>query len=416
MEKILVIAQREFMMAVGRKAYVLSILVFPIMILSLGVAQSINAEQAGARRSQAIGVIDPGGVIDFSITEKARTGGEPSVIGASAETPPFRIARYGDMDQALKDLQSGELAVFYVVPTDYRATGKVEAYARDELNPKETHDSHLAALQNLLRASVLGPQVAAETVSLVISPINVTEMAVSDKGAIAPARSQYEKLIVWMAPLGLSMVLGMWIMISSRYMLSAAMEEEANRVMEVMLSSVSPAQLLCGKLVGLSGVAFLHLTVFLAIVGLARSTFWSFLILPLSTLAICLVFCVAAYLFYAGLLVTAGMAGWGRSASFMALTVWIPMIMVDAISSDPNGALARALSFIPWTATLTMVLRLSLATVPTPDVLISLAVLIASAYLAVRGGARVFHVSTLMTGKRASVAEVTRWLRTASST
>lgn len=413
MKRILVIAQHEFLKGIGQKAYFFSVMAFPLMILALGAIRSFDAAQFVLYRSQAIGVIDRAGVIDFSIAEGVQARETPSEQGGPAGPPEWLIMPYEDIDTGLEDLQSGKVEALYVVGSDYRTSGRVETYARDELGPQESKAAGLAVLENLIRASMLKTRVADETVNRVLSPTDLTRLVVTEEGTIISERSQRERLIAWMAPVSLGTLLAVWIMISSRYLVVATQEEGANRVMEVILSSVRPEQLLWGKLIGLSGVSFLHLTAFFVIVGLVRSAFWTFLNLPVRTLAVCLVFCMAGYLFYAGLMTAAGMTGLSRAATFITLSAWIPIMMVGPLSGDPNGTLAQVLSIIPLTSTMTMVLRLGLATVPITDVIISLAVLIVSAYLTVYVGAKAFRVGTLMLGKRVSLVEITRWLRAA---
>jgi ABC-2 type transport system permease protein len=413
MNKILIIAQREFLMAVGHKAYFISLIIFPLLILGFGLLQSINVEQAMLSRSLTIGVIDQAGVIDFSVAEKVQTIEVSSASGVPGEPQQFKIIPYAKTEEALPDLRTGKLGVLYVLPPDYRNRGMAETYMRDEVKPREPYELELAVFQNLVKVSALRQQVTPEELDRLIAPIKVTRLVVAENGTIHPARDPYESQITWMAPIGLITVLAIWVMLSSRYMLSSAREEEANRVMEVMLSTVKSNQLIWGKLLGLSGVAILQMLTFLCIVGLVRTTLWTFLTLSASTLALCLVFAIAGYLFYAGFMTAVGLAGWGRAASFMTLIVWLPVLMADTVANEPNGTAAQALSYFPLTASMTMVLRLSLSNLTVADILAPLIVLIVCAYLAVYCGAKVFRISTLMLGKRVTLSEITRWLRSA---
>jgi ABC-2 type transport system permease protein len=411
MRKTLIIAQREFRMGIQRKAFALSAVIFPLAILGIGAANSFNSATVSSRSSHTIGVIDRAGAIDFSLAQKVLALEAPPESDDLTQAPDFRVTRFEEMQAALQDLASRKLDALFVLPSDFPATSTVEIYTRDGASPKEMHGPELAVFHSLLRASVLASVSRPETVDRVLSPVDLSEYAVADDGTVTAARRQSEKLVVLMAPVGLIMLLGFWIMMSSRLMFAAATEESTNRAMEVMLSSVKPDQLLGGKLIGLSALSLLQLAVFFAIVGTVRSTFWTFLNLPAGTLALCLIFCIAGYLFYSGLMITIGMTGWARSAGIMQLSVWVPVIFLDSISGDPNGDLARILSLIPWTSPLTMVVRLGVGAVPVPEVLGSLAVLAAGSYLILRGGTRLFRANTLMLGKRVSVSEIGRALR-----
>ena len=411
MRKVFIIAQREFSMGLRRKAFIFSAILFPLVIMGIGAANAYNSATLSSRRSHTIGVIDRAGVIDFSLAAKVLALEAPPASDDLTESQGFRVRRYEELQPALDEVRSRRLDALFILPLDYEVTRAAEVYTRDGASPKEIHGPELAFFQSLLHASVLASVSSRETVDQILSPLEISEYAVADSGTVSAARRQSEKLGLLTAPMGLIMLLGLWIMMSSRLMFAASIEETANRAMEVMLSSVGPNQLLLGKLFGLSGLAFLQLGLFFAVIGAVRSTFWTFLNLPAGTLVLCLLFCAAGYLFYSGLMITIGMTGWGRSAGFMQLSIWAPLIFLDSITGDPNGSLARVLAHIPWTSSLTMIVRLGLGPVPVLEIISSLALLTGSAYFVLRGGAKLFRTNTLMQGKRVTFAELGRALR-----
>jgi ABC-2 type transport system permease protein len=110
----------------------------------------------------------------------------------------------------------------------------------------------------------------------------------------------------------------------------------------------------------------------------------------------------------------------GRSAQESAqlsaiwtLTSASPMFFLPAISAAPNGALARALSFFPLTAPVTMMVRLASTDPPIVDVIGSIAIGIAAIYLALRAASKILRAAALMYGKRSTLPELIRWLRAA---
>ncbi len=93
------------------------------------------------------------------------------------------------------------------------------------------------------------------------------------------------------------------------------------------------------------------------------------------------------------------------------LSAILPMMMFPAIIAQPNGTLARVLSYIPLTAPGTVMLRIGATRVPAWDIALSAAILVASLYLIIRLSAKLFRMGTLMYGKKPSVVEIVRWLK-----
>lgn len=401
MKKIFVIIQREFLMGASQKAYLISTVIFPLLILAIGLLQIFSVERRSPSPHDKIAIVDRAQALDFSLAE-------------NAQDQQYRVVRYEDVNAGLNDLRRGQVAIVYVIPQDYSARGKIETYTLDTARPQETFEGEANFLQTLLRASELKrSQVPDELLTRMASPLEFTPFSVADDGTVLESRSRRERMIAWAAPLSLAMVLSIWIILSSRLMLTAMMEENENRVVEIVLSSVRAEQLVWGKLIALIGLALLQLMAYLFIVSVVRFTSWTFLDLPLLTLALSFVFCVAGYVFYAGLMTAAGMTGWGRFAGFLTLIVWIPILVWDILASDPNGNLARLLSYIPLTSAVTMFLRLNLTTVPLIDIVGSLLILIVSAYVTVIGGAKIFRTTVLLSGKRFRLNEILRLLREA---
>jgi ABC-2 type transport system permease protein len=139
---------------------------------------------------------------------------------------------------------------------------------------------------------------------------------------------------------------------------------------------------------------------------------------PVAGLLLSLVYFVIGYLLFACLMAGVGMIGRTQQETAQLSAIWTltaisPVWFMLAISTAPNGLLARALSFFPLTSPVTMILRLATGPVPFVDILVSVAIGAVSIYFALRGAAKLFRAATLMYGKRPTLPELVRWLRTA---
>jgi ABC-2 type transport system permease protein len=213
-------------------------------------------------------------------------------------------------------------------------------------------------------------------------------------------------------------LLTMSIFFSAGFLQQGTVEDRQNRVMEVLLSSVTAEQLLVGKLLGLGAAGLLQIGLYVLLIIVPGMTMLSYFQVPLGGLLLSLVYFALGYALFACLMAAVGMIGRTQQETAQLSAIWTltavsPMWFMMAISAAPNGPLARGLSYFPLTSPVTMILRLSLGSVPLIDILISVTLGVASIYLSLRGAARIFRAATLMYGKRPTLPELMRWLKTA---
>ena len=213
-------------------------------------------------------------------------------------------------------------------------------------------------------------------------------------------------------------LLTMSIFMSSGYLLQGIAEEKQNRVIEILLSSVTPTQLLMGKMLGLGGAGLLQVAFYVVLLFLPASLILAILTVSIGQILLSLVYVALGYFLFASLMAATGLLGSTSQESQQLSIVWtmtsmIPMFLVASLMQQPHSWLARSLSFFPLTAPVTMLLRLSTGEVPATDVLISTAVLILGIVLAVKGASRLIRTASLMYGKRPRLGEIYRWLKEA---
>lgn len=418
MKQILYIIRREFLMTVNRKAYVVSVVVVPLIILLFGVVikYSVNKYEAAMDRAN-IGIVDQAQLIDFKLADTVQQNSSESTE-LLADKKQYKLQRYEDVDTGISDVKQGKLAALYVVGSDYVQTGKVRVYIKESWRVTSGKSPGLDNFQTLLRSSLLQSKVPSDTLDRVVKPAQLEELALGKDDSIAPVKGKLQKLNSFFAPFGLSFILIISIFISTGYLLQSTVEEKENRVIEVMLSTVTPDQLLWGKVLGLAGAALLQVVLYLILFALSNSYGLIAIDLRPSILILSLAFTVAGYLLFAGILVAIGIVGGKLRESSQIASVWTfiamsPFWFLSILVDSPNGTLARILSYFPLTSPLTMIFRLSFTAVPTLDVVISLGLLIISAYASVRAAAKIFRAASLLYGKRPTVPEIFRWMREA---
>ena len=212
---------------------------------------------------------------------------------------------------------------------------------------------------------------------------------------------------------------GFLTMTTSAYMLQAMVEEKENRTMEIVISSVSPSQMMSGKIVGGLGIAFVQLTVwaafFIVTIWVSRSVLdvaWLQDVQPVyqDLLKMALV-AFPAYLFMAAVMTLIGAtlvdtqeAEQVGPVAFMVIL--IPLFLLVPIAANPNGAVALLLTFIPFTSVLTLAIRSLFIEVPLWQVLLSSSISLICAAGTIWLAGKAFRLSLLRYGQRMKLSEL----------
>ena len=273
-------------------------------------------------------------------------------------------------------------------------------------------------LYTLIRASLIKNQMDPQIAKRVLAPGMIRQVKVSKKGLEKPSSESFKEMAEFFGPFSMFLLLTMSIFFSSGYLLQGIAEEKQNRVIEVILSSVRPTQLLVGKIIGLGAAGLLQVAFYVGLLFYPAITVFALFHVSMTNLLLSVVYFLLGYLLFAGLMAGTGVLGnspqeSGQLSAFWTLASVIPMFLLAPISESPNSWLARGLSFFPLTAPVTMLLRVSAAEVPMLDVVISIVVLILGIVAAIMGAAKIFRAAALMYGKRPSLREIMRWLREA---
>lgn len=221
-------------------------------------------------------------------------------------------------------------------------------------------------------------------------------------------------------PMGFMMLLWASAFTGGQYLLTTTIEEKSNRIMEVLLSAVSPLQLMVGKILGQMSVGLLILAIYAGLGVAGLSSFNMIDLLDWSNVAYLVV-----YFFIAFFLIAAIMAAIGSAVSDIheaqslmgpiMMILIIPMLLIMPISMNPNSTLATTLSFIPPMSPFIMVMRIAASTEPLPfwQIALSIAIGLVSVCFATWAAAKIFRIGVLLYGKPPNFATLVKWIRMA---
>lgn len=403
MNKTWIIAKQEFLTTLRRLSYILLTISFPVLgLVGILIYQGVVHWAAPAPpEEQSIGYVDGTGLF----TEYTS---QPGVL----------FILYASEDEARERLLEGDVSEYFMIPTDYLATGQITRYTmKRELGLPEVT---MERMEDFLVANLLAGDVSDEVLERAKTPLMMMSYRLDEQtGEIVPPENEF-------AAVGLPYIFGILFMLSiffsSGFLLQGVSEEKENRLIEILLSSVSARQLLTGKVLGLGAAGLLQIVIWLvcamvfAAVAAVSIPFLTGLTIPIGLIVFGIVYFILGYLLFGTLM--AGLGSIGSTAressqwtAIFTLPAVLPLMLIYLIITNPNHIVVTLLTLFPLTAPITAIMRLSIAQFPTWELLLSLFVLVASVIGAMWLSARVFRVCLLMYGKRPSLGEIWRHVR-----
>jgi ABC-2 type transport system permease protein len=396
------IVRHEFLVTIKKKGFIILTLAIPVLaLLGIGVFQLASKLVAPATDVMHVGFVD-------------HIGG----FNPLYEQGGIQLIHLDSEDAATLALTQGDVSEYFVIPADYVATGTVSRYTLEkELAPPPAVS---ATIERFLDSNLLASQVPPELIGRVLSPVIVVTTTLTTEGSVASDQGGFGNFIL---PALFGALLAVALNVSANYVLQSLGEEKENRLMEILLSSVSPEQLLTGKLLGRGAAGLLQVLVWAIsmpiLMRLASSTVGGFLStiqLPAGLLLLGITYFILGYLLFAVVsLAIAAICSTVREAQGIAplftLAAVAPFWFVSLLMFFPNSPVWVVFSIFPFSAPVLMMLRLGLSGVPTWQIVVSMVVLA----LSVAGGlwvaAKLLRIYLLMYGKRPRLRELVRALR-----
>jgi ABC-2 type transport system permease protein len=434
-KKVSTIASFEFLTTVKRPGYLIATFGMPVFLAAYAGVVAIPAYFASrsVREAAVYGVVDPGHVLamdgDVSsgqpqIPEEVKRALEASGRGASVDqsfmqlTTVFRpVATESDARAALV---AHTLKGYFVVPADYVTSGVIEVYTPDSMNITASESRN--AFGNVVRERLLRGRVDEQMKARIVNPMKQTRrFSVTRSGQLTDGGSAagFVRIAV---PILFTVLFLMSVLMTSGYLMQGTAVEKENKVVEVLLASADPDEILTGKLLGLGGAGLLQITVWLLIflvggLGVIPLLMTSQIEMPWVALALSLPLFLVAFLFFGSLMLGTGSLGSNMREAQQLAMVWsltaaLPMMMMAVLLREPHGIVARVMTWLPFSAGSLIMFRAStdLDSLAWWEVAGSFVVLILSTWLAIRIGARLFRVG-LLSASRPKLREVLRQAR-----
>ncbi len=460
MNKVLRVAWREFTSTVLTKGFILAI-VLPLILLGMMIVlMPLLLTEKAPKVSGSVAFIDPSGEVMPAIREamtpeailKRQDRREGDLREALGRAAPKGLATDGQLDAAAKsaiaqspklDLtieelpadasiesekeplktgtaqDGGRLALIAISPTAITRQSTDEPFGSFELYTKPKLDDRVSDdVRDVVRDAILNARILAAGQD----PAIIRALTRVDRpDAVTVSKEGEQKTSKWeiLLPFGFMALIMISVMVSGQGLLTTTIEEKSNRIVEVLLSALSPMELMTGKIIGQMGVGLTLMAVYGALGGGVLAIFAMLSqISPLNAVLL-VVYFVLAYVMVASMMAAVGAAvnDVREAQSLMTpimLMVMLPYMLWLPISRDPNGAFATVLGLLPPISPFVMVLRLN-STEPPPmwQIPVSIVINVVSVYIMLRLTAKIFRVGLLMYGKPPNFATLIKWVRMA---
>ncbi len=415
MSRVWTVLKREYLENVRTKAFIIGLILTPVWI---SIVFFIPKLVKDTDKVETVLLIDETGVLAADLTTRLEKSDRPKF--EVQQLPAEGLWDPGPEGQSRFDelrLRAGSGEVFVIIITQ-AALEKREAAAGEHASrvlgaggfgSARTLPMLAGTVDRAVNAYVIKEREVDPEIAALLQRPALEHEAVDEKGKTASKASLLKPLIFMM-------FLFMGIMGISQMLINSTLEEKSNRVYEVLLSSMSPLQLMTGKILGVCGIGFTLLLLWAG--GALAAAFAGGLtdLVTASQVVWLLVFYVLGFLFIASLMVAIGSAcnTIKEAQNLMApisIVLAMPLILSMVVLDDPNGTLARVLSFIPPFTPFVMMARM--ANVPAPpmwEVWAGFALLVVATWFMFRMSARVFRVGVLLYGQPASLKQIVKWM------
>jgi len=418
------VIRREYLDRIRKKSFWLGTLLFPLLMLGLIFFQFLLADvEAGKLRSIAL-VDSTGKLLDAfqaKLSEEKLKDGKPAF-----RVEPVPVT--GDLEATRKSLESrvdsGDLFGIITIGKDLDAAGNFRLYARSVGNLAVQR-----TLQRALRDAVIGLRLERSNLSLeqeqlekILSPIELESFQVAAGGQVK--KKGFDE--AYFGTFTFVMILYMALLLYGVAVMRGILEEKSNRIMEVLLGSLSPDQLMTGKILGIGLVGLTQMAIYAATAGFVRLYMaasplagdWAGALDAVSPLKMLyfLIYFLLGYFLYTSLFAAVGAVCNSEQEAQnlqtpVVMCLVIPMVATFFFVANPDSTAAVVVSLIPLFTPMVMFMRISVLTPPFWQIALSIVLLLATNYFFFKAVGRIFRIGVLMYGKRPTVPEILRWAR-----
>ncbi|MBI3006296.1 MAG: ABC transporter permease [Ignavibacteriales bacterium] len=410
--KFLGVAKWEFIEKVKSKAFIISLVLMPIIIVAFSVIPGLLVTKPD-ERSITIGVIDETNEIFDPLA--ARLNEKYTLPDKRPNYTLERIRVEGDLATTKQIANvmtaSEEVQGYFHIPASVYDSGKVEYRAPNvgniRLQERFSRTIEEVVVEKRLSSKGYDPKL----IRNLMTDVDIRSIKINDKGE----EKESGFLETFFSAYIVIMMLLFLVMTSGQLLIRSVVEEKSNRVIEVLLSSCSARDLMTGKILGLGGLGIVQMMVW-GLIGLAVTLQTKGAFFAPEHMLLSLVYFILGYLLYSAIFVAAGSPVTTEQeaqqiTTYVSLLLVFPIVLAMPVMQNPGSIVFRVLSFVPILTPAFMVMRIPIQMPPLWEILTTIVILLISSVAMMWVAGKIFRVAILVTGKRPTLPELFRWVR-----
>lgn len=426
MKKMLLIIGREYFERVRNKSFIIVTLLMPIIMIAIMAAPTLMMLYGGKSEQKRVMVVDRSGMV----VDKLYSSPEVEFVDVSELTKSEACAQYGTDSDAFGVLYIGSVV-------DARDSVQLITNSSSSMMLEENISGQISSIVEQEKLLAYNIENLDQILASIETRIKLSTFVNDGTGAEENMESTSSDMS-YILGIVLGMLLYMIIIIYGQMVLTSVVEEKASRVIDVMVTSATPFQLMMGKILGIAAVAVTQIAIW-AVLVISASKFLLPALMPadaatsgdamltaiLGTIGdagylamiftYMLLFILGGFLLYASLYAASGSAvdsvqDGQQFNSIIMMPIIISIIVMMSVFNDPNSPLAVWSSMIPFTSPIVMMARIPFG-IPTWEIILSLVLLYATFIFTTWLAAKIFRVGIFMHGKRPSWGELWQWVR-----
>jgi len=412
MKKIIAIARWEYLEKVKTKTFIISLIITPLLIISFSVLPSILFQQESTN-VQVLGIIDETGTYFLKLEEELQKYFLPNgqnkyvLINLTQKNQNLEELKNLADKKVLKNLLEGYLIIQTKEKDSILAEYRSDVFGNNEIVSRLEETLNSIRIESILESEGMQSKVISQIQDRTI----VQQNKIEEEGRITKS----DFLTTFFISIVFILLLMMMVIYSGQLLVRSMIEEKSSRLIEMLVSSSTPDELLAGKVLGLSLLGLTQMVIWaligLGLVGSAlvpQTAFHN--VLPM------LIYFILGFLFYTTLFVGIGSTvnteqQAQQITTYLSLILMLPVVIAMPVIQNPDFIVTKIFSYIPLTIPTVMVLRLNVQNVSTLEIVLTISILVLSILIVTKISAKVFRIGILSYGNKLSFKEIINWLK-----
>ena len=424
MNKLWTVFKREFLTRVKTKGFIIGTLLTPlfIVLISIGPGLLMNLK---SEKSKQISVVDLSGVVYNELVQALNDTTSSGQRLYEFTNVPASTENFNEVKDELKlAVDKNKIDGFFIIPPDIVEKNESLYYAKSVSNFDENRIFQSAISQIIRNYRIEQSNLEPELVNKLTRWINLKTIKVTKGG-----KEEEDRGLSFVVTFIMVMFLYMALIAYGAFVMRSVYEEKQSRVVEVIISSCKPFQLMAGKVLGVGAVGLVQYAIWATVAALltiysssimqlfsASAKAFAIPTIPLTVLVYFIIFFILGYLLFATIYAALGaMVNTDQDAQQLQFPVIMFIIMAFILAfyiiKNPTADLSKIISLIPLFSPITMFTRIAVQMPPFSEILLSIAILILTIIFLIWLAGKIFRVGILMYGKRPTLSELVNWIR-----